>query len=89
MISPLGTLEGDYVVMNLQTAQGLLKLATKAMIPGRKKKPANGLNTYVTEEMLKFFGMPKLFDCRAKSIDQLNKVPVLLSMLKTNSLNSI
>jgi len=53
-----------------------------------KKIEANGLDDYLSDIPI-FFGMTKLFDCKAKSVDDLDYVSVLVNLLKANSLNMI
>jgi len=78
MVSPFMTLEGDYVVMNLQTCKYLLKLAAKV---AKKQKVVHKLVEYVNE-------LPTVMGKKAsfRTVEDLKSVETCLEILKVNAL---
>jgi hypothetical protein len=81
-VSAYVTLEGDSVVMYLQTARALLKSGRKTISTG---KPLNKMLEYIGDIKVLMEQMGN-FKCLAKSLDDMRDEKFLLDLLKWNAL---
>lgn len=84
-MSPYVTLEGDSVVMYLQTARSLLKSGRKVITTG---KPLNKMVEYIGDLKI-LIEQKDNFKCLAKSLDDFRDEKLLLDLLKWNALMRI
>jgi hypothetical protein len=81
-LSPYVTLEGDSVVMYLQTARSLLKSARKVISTG---KPLNKMVEYIGDLKI-LIEQKDNFKCMAKSLDEFRDEKLMLDLIKWNAL---
>ncbi len=81
-VSAYVTLEGDSVVMYLQTARSLLKNGQKVLAQG---KPLNKMVEYIGDLKV-LVEKRENFKCMAKSLDEFRDEKFILDLLKWNAL---